>query len=126
MELTKLIRRATEVAVEDQPREVDFAEAPGLFVKTIFLPKRESLVPQHSHESGHLTMLALGEIFVWKNGELQGRYKAPTGIYIEPQTKHTFLTLTDNVLLYCIHRVDEGEQGPSVVEEYQFNRVEGI
>ncbi len=123
MDLTALINGATsQVPAADQPRVLDFAEAPGLFVKSIFLPKEGSLVPQHSHKYGHLTMLAVGEIYVWKDGVPQGRQKAPASIYIPPHTKHTFATLMDNCLIYCIHRLKMDEQEPELLSEHEFNK----
>lgn len=104
--------------LEEQPPVVEIKLCPGLFVKQMLIAKSGTFVPQHSHAFAHLSMLAVGAVFVWKNGAPLGRFEAPTGILIEAGAKHTFAALVDGTLLYCIHRVGaDGE--PDVLEEHQ-------
>lgn len=107
------LRRAAE-----QPYSVEFTEAPGIFVKSMHVKERFTYIPQHAHTTAHLTMVAKGEVLLWKDGAFAGRYTAPAGIHIEARVKHLFMTWVDDCLLYCIHRVD-GEEGPEIAAEHQ-------
>ena len=100
-----------------QPRTIDLNMDLGVFVKVIPL-QAEKLVPQHSHEFPHVTVLVRGTVRVWKNGVLDGDYAAPCGILISAHTKHVFQTLTEAVLL-CVHDV-EATGIVEVAEEHQF------
>lgn len=101
-----------------QPWQVDIKIADDIFVKSILIPRANTFIPQHAHTYDHLSMLAVGTVEVWKNGKAFGVFTAPSGILIEANAKHTFKSLTDNVLLYCIHNVARtGEV--DVAEEHQ-------
>lgn len=110
----------TEVfhALREQPPLVEISLAPGLFVKQMLIAKAGSWIPQHSHAHGHLSMLAVGAVHVWKDGHSLGRFDAPCGILIEAGCKHTFAALVDNTIIYCIHRVD-ADGNPEILEEHQ-------
>lgn len=104
-------------ALTKQPPVVEIKLCPGLFVKQMLIAKAGTFIPQHSHAYPHLSMLAVGAVFVWKNGNPVGRFEAPSGIVIEAGAKHTFAALVDGTLIYCIHRVGaDGE--PDVLEEH--------
>lgn len=90
------------VALAEQPTVTEF-EADGVWAAQIVIALAGSLVPQHSHEWDHLTMLATGRVRVVENESVTGEYSAPAGILIKAGVKHLFETLTDNVTLYCIH-----------------------
>jgi hypothetical protein len=110
--------------LEDQPPIVEIKIMPGLFVKQMLLARAGTYVPQHSHATGHLSMLAVGSVHAWKGDQFMGTYHAPTGIPIEAGIKHTFRSLVDNTLIYCIHRV--GPSGdPEVLEEHEFEGSAG-
>ena len=105
--------------VVDQPPVVEIKLCPGLFVKQMLIGKANQYVPQHSHAHAHLSMIAAGAVFVWKDGAPLGRFDAPRGIVIEPGCKHTFAAMVDNTIVYCIHRVGaDGE--PEVLAEHHF------
>lgn len=93
------------VKLAEQALETTIFEAEGLYVKQIVIPRALSYVPQHAHALSHLTMLAVGTVNVWRDGEYDGRFVAPFGLYIEAGVKHMFQTLTDNTVLYCIHEL---------------------
>ena len=90
----------------------------GIYIRQILIPKADSMVPQHSHAWNHVTMLARGSVYVWKDGVLDRRYQAPTRIEIKAGVKHLFLTLEDNTLLFCIHNLHD-EAAVKVLEEHQ-------
>jgi quercetin dioxygenase-like cupin family protein len=97
------------VKLEEQPPIVEIKMADGIFIKQIFLKKKNTYVPQHSHKYDHTSMLAVGSIAVWEGEIFSGEYSAPTGILIKAGIKHTFKTLEDNTLIYCIHNISRGE-----------------
>lgn len=92
------------VALAEQPKVSTF-EADGIWTAQIVVALAGSLVPQHSHEYDHLTLLATGRVRVLEAGVVTGEYSAPAGIVIKAGVKHLFETLTDNVTIYCIHNV---------------------
>ncbi len=91
--------------VIDQPPEVEFTLEDGVFVKQMYLAEAGSVVPQHSHEYAHTSMLAVGSVRVWCDEQLLGDFKAPRPITIKAHAKHTFLSLEPGTLIYCIHNV---------------------
>lgn len=106
------------VAAEEQPHVIQLHDFDGVHVRQISVAKADSLLPQHSHTHPHMTTVAKGSVRVWKDGAMTGDFSAPSGIYIEAGVKHTFLTLEDDVILYCIHNVSRtGEI--EVAEEHQ-------
>lgn len=108
--------------VDEQPPVVEIKLCPGLFVKQMLLRRAGSAVPQHSHAHPHLSMLATGAVHAWRDDVYLGRFDAPRGILIERDAKHTFLSIVDDTLIYCIHRV--GKDGePEILEEHQFAGV---
>lgn len=98
-------------------RELKLADAPEffvddwLFVKQIPLKAGEA-AEQHVHEYDHVTMVAVGTVRVWVDGEDCGEAAAPKPLTILAGQKHMFLAVTDAVL-YCIHNL-RGEGYPAV------------
>lgn len=90
---------------EEQPHGVEIHMADDVFIKQMVIPRAGTFVPQHSHNYDHTSMLAVGSVRAWVDGVLKGDFQAPTGILIEAGTKHTFMALEDNTVLYCIHNV---------------------
>lgn len=86
--------------------DVEFTIQDGIFIKQMYLDRAGLYVPQHSHKYDHASMLASGSVRLWKDGELAGDFKAPTPINITAGTKHTFMSLEPNTVIYCIHRTD--------------------
>lgn len=109
-------------ALAEQPVSTDiYSKCPGLFVKHCVFAEG-TYIPQHSHETPHLSVLATGAARVWKNGVLLGDYKAPAGVLIEAHAKHTFLALEPATTVLCVHRVDDGDD-PAIHEEHEFEGV---
>ena len=100
--------------------QVEFALPDGIFIKQMLMEKVGTYVPQHSHSYEHASMLAYGAIRVWQNGELMGDFKAPIPINIPAETKHTFMSLEPNTVVYCIHRIDRTGK-VDIHEEHQFS-----
>lgn len=89
----------------EQPPVWDRTTTDDVFIKQMYLAKAFTLVPQHSHEYAHTTLLARGKVRVWQDGELLGDFEAPDTILIPAKTKHVFQSLENDTLLYCIHNV---------------------
>jgi quercetin dioxygenase-like cupin family protein len=93
------------VRAAEQPYGVEIHTSDGVFIKQMTIPKAGTIVPQHVHSYSHASMLAVGSVRVWKNGVLAAVEKAPKAIEIEAGVAHTFQSLEDNTILYCIHNI---------------------
>jgi quercetin dioxygenase-like cupin family protein len=89
-----------------------------VFIKQMVVPDRGTVVPQHSHEYDHTSMLAKGSVKVWGDGKYLGVFVSPAGIEIKAGVKHSFLTLEDDTIIYCIHNVSRSG-GIEMLEEHQ-------
>ena len=102
------------------PDDVNFT-ADGVFIKQMAIAKAFTIIPQHSHVYDHMSMLAAGSVKVWKDGEFHGEFKAPAGIFIENNVKHTFQSQEDNTVIYCVHRLHSDTI--EIAEEHQLQGV---
>lgn len=107
-----------EIAPE-QPYGVEIKMADGIFIKQMAIPKAGTIIPQHSHRYDHVSMLARGSVHVLRDGNDAGLFYAPTGITIPAGCKHTFRSLEDNTVVYCIHRIDRANE----IEILEENRI---
>lgn len=104
--------------LDDQPVQTDIHMCEGLFVKHAIFAEG-SYIPQHSHETEHLSVIATGAVRCWADGVLLGDFKAPAGVVIKAHVKHMFLALEPMTTVLCVHRVnDDGE--PAIHAEHQF------
>lgn len=91
------------VPVADQPITVDWMTADKVFIKQISIKQKDAVVPQHAHVWDHTSAIAAGAVWAWRGGVFLGRFDAPALIFIEKGAKHTFQTLTENTVIWCIH-----------------------
>jgi quercetin dioxygenase-like cupin family protein len=106
------------VACAEQPYGVEVHTADGVFVKQMVIPKAGTIVPQHSHVYDHITMLAKGSVLVHAGDMDTAEMRAaPCGILIRAGVKHSFTSMEDGAVLYCIHRERDG--GVAILEEHQ-------
>ena len=98
--------------------EYDMKTVDGMFVKQIVLPSAGTVVPQHKHKWDHTTLLATGTVIVWEDDkiELPRLYRAPAIIFIGKDVFHKFQSLSDGVLMYCLHNL-HGADVVQVLEE---------
>ena len=89
-------------ALPDQPTVTEHV-ADGVAVMRIEIASVATLVPQHVHEWAHLTMLERGAVRVFRDDAGPSEYTAPAAIVIPAHVPHLFETLTDGVVLLCIH-----------------------
>ncbi len=87
-----------------EPPNVEIHMADGIFIKQMWIRNALTFIPQHVHDFDHTSMLARGSVFLWKDGKLDRRYEAPTGILIKAGVRHMFLSLEDDTIIYCIHQ----------------------
>jgi hypothetical protein len=106
---------------DNQPVTVALTVFAGIYAKVYTVPDAWTLLPQHSHQTGHVTAVTSGSIRAWSGEELLGDFHAPAMLEIPAHTLHRFLTLTPAVGLMCIHNADhadpEGE--PVIAAEHQ-------
>lgn len=110
-----------DFALKKPPVQVTVSEADGVHVAQIHIPAEGTYVPQHSHVYDHTTMLAVGKVRIWVEGDLVGDFEAPRAIKIPAEKKHTFLSLTDGVVFYCIHNISRTGQ----VQELEQHQLPG-
>lgn len=96
--------------------EIDFQTIDGMAIKQIAVPERGTMLEQHAHKWGHSTLLAKGRVLLWSGTELLSHHKAPAIIYIPEGKVHSFQTVTDDVLLYCLHNL-HGVNVITILEE---------
>jgi len=107
---------------EHQPITVALTIFAGVYAKAYIVPDAGSLLPQHSHKTGHVTAVTAGSVRAWRDDELLGDFHAPALICIPANTMHSFLTLSDNAGLICIHNADHLEDDePAVAEEHSLD-----
>lgn len=92
--------------LDEQPVQTNIHMCDGLFVKHAVFAEG-SYIPQHSHSTQHLSIIATGAVRAWADGELLGDFKAPAGVVINARVKHLFLALEPMTTVLCIHRVDD-------------------
>jgi len=104
-----------------QPNFIEFADADGIWVRFYDLPKIGLAAPQHSHAHDHVTLLCRGSVRAYKDNSILGTYHAPSMLTIPAGTKHLFVSLTDDVLLACVHNMKGREEliEPEILEEHQ-------
>lgn len=90
---------------EIQPGSVEYRSTDDVLAKTMHIKRKNIVVPQHSHEFDHMTVIGQGSIRAWCDGELLGDFSYPASLIIKAGTKHKFLSLEDNTVLICIHNV---------------------
>jgi quercetin dioxygenase-like cupin family protein len=106
---------------ELQPEYVEHYTADNVYIMQINIPKKDSLVPQHSHAYDHMTILAKGSVRIWEDGVDKGIRTAPSSIFIKAGVKHTFCTFEDDTLLYCIHNISRTGK-VEIAEEHLLDR----
>jgi quercetin dioxygenase-like cupin family protein len=92
-----------------QPETIGVTLFGSIYVKTWTVPDRGTLVPQHSHEWDHVSYIVSGVVRVWRDDDELGDFIGPCSVNIPALTPHRFLTLSDGVVLLCIHNADHAD-----------------
>ena len=92
----------------------------GIYCKVYTVPDEGTLLPQHSHEHGHVTAVTMGVVRVWRDGIQLGDFRAPALISVPARVMHAFLTLVPGVCLMCIHNADHADPDgePPIAERH--------
>lgn len=101
---------------------VDYSSADNVKILGIKIPHKDTIVPQHSHKYDHTTLIGRGKVRVWSEGQPKDEYDEGDAVYIKAGVKHSFQTLEDNTVLYCIHNIARGN-GVEVFEEHEIEEV---
>jgi hypothetical protein len=109
---------------EHQPEQVELVLYAGVFVKLWSVADAGTLLPQHAHAFPHLTLLMRGSVRAWRGEEMIGDYRAPAVIRIPANELHTFLTLTNDVALACVHNADHIDGDEPAVSQYAHIELE--
>jgi hypothetical protein len=78
----------------------------GIYLKTYTVPDAGTLLPQHAHHHPHISLIISGVVRVFCEDRMIGQFIGPATVKIAARTKHSFLTLSDNVRFACIHATD--------------------
>jgi hypothetical protein len=121
MELTgkldKLISLTT-METNTNPDYIEFAEADDIWVRAYTLDNKNSVAVQHEHEHDHVTLVARGEVSYWEDGAEVSRHVAPALLTVQAGKKHAFISLTDDVVLCCLHNLrGTGLKTPKILNE---------
>lgn len=84
---------------------VEYMTTDNVHIMQITVPLANTIIPQHSHEYDHTTLVTAGSVIVWAGDKNLGEYKAPKMVEIKAGVMHAFKTLEDNTSLYCIHNI---------------------
>lgn len=79
----------------------------GVCVRVIMLKEIGYMVPQHSHEFGHTTLIAHGAAALFIDDKHIKDLVAPALWYVKPDTKHVYQALMENTILACISRQEK-------------------
>ena len=90
---------------EHQPVTLEF-EADGVWINQVTIAKAGTALPQHAHAHDHMTCVTRGAVMVHREDMQPMEYVAPAVVKIPALVKHLFVTLTDEVIVLCVHRID--------------------
>ena len=90
----------------------------GIFAKTWAIRDRGTLLPQHGHAWPHISYIVSGVVRVWQDDEQIGDFIGPCAVKIPALALHKFLTLSDDVVILCLHNADHADaDGEPVIAE---------
>jgi quercetin dioxygenase-like cupin family protein len=107
----------------NQPEVISWTIYAGIAAKTWSVMDAETLLPQHSHQFPHISYIVKGGVRVWQDEECLGDFYAPHALKIPAHAKHSFLTLSDDVVILCIHNADhlDAADEPLIAEDHNLD-----
>lgn len=101
-----------DLEIEGVPQS-QLAIAGNVFVKYMKFTKKGQEMKGHKHVYDHVTLLAFGAVRATCDG-IEVEFEAPHLIVTRANKLHSFVCLTDEALLACVHalRDDDGEVLP--------------
>ncbi len=95
----------TMTALKDQPVEY-IEEIGGLYFRAICLENVGDVVPQHTHDYAHVTLVASGKARMWIDGVWVADIPAFKAVEIEAGRQHVFQALEPKTRLSCVHNLN--------------------
>jgi len=92
----------------NQPETMEFV-VDGMWINQVTLKGKDLALPQHSHKFEHLSAITRGSVRVICEGMPDREFTAtdvPAMVRIPANAKHLFITLSDEVTILCLHRID--------------------
>lgn len=77
----------------------------GIYFRSILIPKKGTLVPQHAHDHDHATYCGRGRAAMFVDGVMVRELKEGQAAKVEAGRSHAFAALEDNTRLTCVHDV---------------------
>jgi quercetin dioxygenase-like cupin family protein len=108
------------VEAPQQPITQEFI-ADGVWINQVQISGVGIALPQHAHRFEHATVISEGGVRVEREDAPAVELWSPQVINIPANVKHLFVTLSDRVVLLCIHRIDRSG-AVEVAEEHQIVR----
>ncbi len=88
----------------------------NVWIREIQLEKKGEEYGGHSHTFDHQHLLSVGSIEVTQEGVIGTQiFTAPQMLFIPKNKKHSFKSLTDTTLGYCIHPIRDGRRIEDIV-----------
>lgn len=108
-----------DLEIEGVPQS-QLAIAGNVFVKYMKFTKKGQEMKGHMHVYDHVTLLAVGAVRATCDG-LEVELEAPHLIVTRANKLHSFVSLTDEAMLACVHalRDDDGEILPPDADLYR-------
>lgn len=95
---------ATDAA--DQPTEF-IDEVGGFLFRTVLLQKPGTIIPQHKHDTDHVTLVCAGAGRLWVNGEWRGDYEAFSAVEVKAGDTHLWQSLHRYTRFSCLFDADK-------------------
>lgn len=96
-------------ALMDPIVEHVIGDVAGLYFRTLLLKEAGTVVPQHTHDYDHATLVCAGSVRLWVDGEWVGDFGAGMAVRIAAHHDHVFQALEPMTRLTCVHDLVSAE-----------------
>ncbi|MGH8908865.1 MAG: hypothetical protein ACRD0K_20820 [Egibacteraceae bacterium] len=95
--------------LDEQPVEYIEPDVAGLYFRSILLADAGTIVPQHSHDHDHATLVCSGAARLWVDGVHVGDKMAGQAFFVKARSQHLFQALLPGTRLCCVHNIESAE-----------------
>jgi hypothetical protein len=95
--------------------EVKIGCVSNLYSRMMHFKNTGDVELSHAHTFDHLTLLATGSVKCVTDDK-ETIFKAPHMIFIQKDRTHSFTSLEDNTVAYCIHPMRIGERIEDIID----------
>ena len=81
------------------------AEAGGLYFRSVLLREAGMVIPQHTHDHDHATLVCSGSARGWCDGKLMGDKSRGEAFEVLAGHQHIFESLEPMTMLTCVHDI---------------------